>query len=63
MISGALEPRAMSVRLATVPFQTWTSFSIIYPCMSLTLIVLVAAVITVIESMKMSEMIDTPTKM
>jgi hypothetical protein len=58
MISGAEEPSAMSVRLATVAFHTFTSAS--EP--SGRLILCVADVMTSMPAMKMSAMIPTPMK-
>ena len=55
-ISGADEPSAMSVRLATVAFQTLTGTS----TPSLPFIIFSLDVITSIAAMKMSAMMPTP---
>ena len=60
MISGALEPRAMSVRLARVGFHTAVFLTIFVPSLCVVMTVLVYDVITSMESIKMSEIIATP---
>ena len=62
-ISGAEEPRAMSVRLATVAFQIGTSIkTLVFLSLSQSSMALVCAVIDSIASMKMSEMMAIPKK-
>ena len=60
IISGALEPRAMSVRFARVGFQTGVFLTIFVPSGCTVIIVLVYEVIYSIDSIKMSEMIAIP---
>jgi hypothetical protein len=62
MISGALDPRAMSVRLATVAFHTVTVISTVLPPRSVRRTFLSAEVITSMAAMKMSEIMATPKK-
>ena len=59
-ISGALEPSAMSVRFAMVGFQTLTVAFYLVPFSSTYSISFVCDVMTSIEPMKMSEMIEMP---
>lgn len=62
-ISGAEEPKAISVRLATVAFQIGTSIkTLVFLSLSQSSMALVCAVIASIASMKMSEMIAIPKK-
>ena len=64
MISGAEEPRAINVRLATVAFQTVYSTSSSLPVkLSTSTINYVCYVISSIASMKMSEIIAIPRNM
>ena len=60
MISGAEEPRAIKVRLATVGFQTVFSTTSSFPKLSLSTVSEVYEVISSIDSMKMSETIAMP---
>ena len=60
MISGALEPSAIKVRLASVGFQTFVLLITFSPSALVVTIYLVCEVITSIESMKTSEMIAIP---
>ena len=62
MISGAEEPSAMSVRLATVGFQTSTLMVRSLPSRPGRRTTFSADVICSIASMKMSEMMATPKK-
>ena len=59
-ISGAEEPRAKSVKLAIVGFQIGTSNEYTLPSLSFTYTSLVSLVITSIDSMKISALIDMP---
>ena len=61
-ISGALEPNAINVKLATVAFHTITLKSLLFPFSSVIFRVLVYAVITSIALMKISETIEIPRK-
>jgi len=61
-ISGADEPRAIKVKLATVGFQTATFFSTTWLFSSNALIQRVSEVILSIAFMKISEMIEMPKK-
>ena len=63
MISGAEEPRAIKVRLATVGFQTVFSTTSSFPKLSLSTVSEVYEVISSIDSMKMSETIAIPRNM
>lgn len=60
MISGALEPSAINVRLASVGFQTFVLLMIFSPSAVVVTIALVCEVITSIESMNTSEMMAIP---
>ena len=61
-ISGADDPRAISVRFATVAFHTVTVNGLVTPEGSSTICVVSLLVITSIATMKMSATIVTPTK-
>jgi hypothetical protein len=62
-ISGALEPRAINVKLAIVGFHTDTFFySTIYPSAFLIEIIYVYAVIFSIDAIKISDTIPIPMK-
>ena len=60
-ISGAEEPSAISVRLATVAFQTWTVKVRVTP-LTVTTLVLSEEVMTSMATMKTSAAMATPTK-
>jgi len=63
MISGAEEPRAMRVKLATVSFQTLTMMTWVLPVRgSLTETSFSWAVIISMDSMNLSEAMATPIK-
>lgn len=61
-ISGALEPRAMRVKLATVAFQNLAFLYFKFPSLSSISSMTVLDVITSIDSMKISATIDIPRK-
>lgn len=61
-ISGALEPRAMRVKLATVAFQKRTFLCLSFPSPSITVTMTYLAVIFSIASMKISATIEIPRK-
>merc|ERR1719369_669648 len=63
IISGAEEPKAMRVRLATVSFQTLTTMTCDFPVLgSLTETSFSCAVIISMDSMNLSETMATPMK-
>ena len=60
MISGALEPSAMSVKFARVGFQIKVFFTTFVPSACSAIMVLYCEVMTSIESINTSEMIEMP---
>ena len=60
MISGALEPSAISVKFARVGFQIKVFFTTFVPSACSAMTVLYYEVMTSMESIKISEMIEIP---